>query len=1116
MPQTLALPFPVIKLRLATGEDIVMPLTDVNAFHLGRTPNDLAAKFASRFQQKMLDKGQYAHLLNLLRYDGFSDEKLAVSFPASKDGISYPAFELEFDYFTRKAGEELWGILPALGVEALGTDGAELRERLEEAVRVEFTAKKRLQFVHQIFAAHWFDGADIDIAEVRFQTYSPAELEELQKEKKREWLPKVAEKLTINRQVAYNMEEELGYMERMLKSRFSRSILVVGASGTGKTALIWELVRRRQSLGIEADIWETTASILVKELTGDTGWQNNLSLLVKELTLKGDILYVRNLAELFEVGRYEGNPVSMGEYLRPFLSRGEITLIAECTPEERARIEAKVPNFLAFFQTIHLHEPTGKELEEIILKKTLALAGERRITVEQEAIREIIRLHRRFSPYSGMPGKPIRFLESILLGGFDSAVSPQKKKKKKTSGEPEEPGLLTRSTVLRYFCEESGMPPVMVDPELKMDTAAVRRHFNANVFGQERAVNATVDMLAAVKTALTRTGKPVASFLFVGPTGVGKTEMAKVLAEFMFGSRERLLRFDMSEYSDPWSVFRLTGENYFADGLLTSAVRREPFCVLLFDEIEKADSTFFDLLLQILSEGRLTDSRGKLVNFCSAIIIMTSNLGAADLQTNRISFKKELNVQGVVDHFTRAVEQNLRPELFNRIDAILAFEPLSRITVRHVVEREINLLRAREGIRFRHVDFSLTDAVFDFLAEKGYDPRYGARYLQRTIREKLVLPLAWELNRHEYDDHLVVRVGQEGENLKIDVESDPLGFDMLVEQWDKLTLAEQTSHERRKIMLLQEGPLFMRFQSELDMLENSLAKLGDAFWQNGQQAKLYTRLLGIREKNIRLGQAIESLEVEIALACMGQGIFQTNFTDRLDDWKEDFFQLQTELYSALFPKRNNCFLVMYGIGLPLPLKFYLSLLQEKNFLISEAHSVWYRENYVPEEKPTERILPAESQEEEEYEESEKALSPSHYIRRRCSQQELTDLKFIPPQADDRMYGVELKIAGPCVWLYLKDEKGVHYWETDVKDEFLIFPVLTSLQKIQTPEGIHRRAFYEEGKPRRVFQDDHVTDSKLDVRESVKPDEMPSLFRERLDEHFRLNLEKAFRELDTEV
>jgi ATP-dependent Clp protease ATP-binding subunit ClpA len=377
----------------------------------------------------------------------------------------------------------------------------------------------------------------------------------------------------------------------------------------GKTALIWEIARQSEQRGVEGRIWETTASILIKELTKQTGWQDNLSFLCQELTKTRDMLFIRNLMELFEVGKYEGNDMAIADFLRAYLSRGEITLISECTDEEMALIELRSPNYLTFFQIIRLEEPR-EELERIILRKVLSIAQSRKMDISEEAIREVIRLNRRFLPYSGMPGKPIRFLESLLIT------------EKKRSA-------ITRQEVIRYFCEESGMPAFIIDPQVPMHAAEVRRRFNSSVFGQERAVDVVVDRITFVKTALTRTGQPIASLLFVGPTGVGKTEMAKVLAEFMFGSRDRLTRFDMSEFSSPYAVMRLIGTGYFSDGLLTSAVRREPFSVILFDEIEKAHSSFNDLLLQILSEGRLTDSQGKLVNFCSAIIIMTSNLGAA-------------------------------------------------------------------------------------------------------------------------------------------------------------------------------------------------------------------------------------------------------------------------------------------------------------------------------------------------------------------------------------------------------------------------------------------------------------------------------------------------------
>ncbi|MBI5917023.1 MAG: AAA family ATPase, partial [Bacteroidetes bacterium] len=1089
MPQTLTLPFTAVKLRLSTGEELAFPLSDANALQLGPDVAELAKKFAGRFQKKQLDRGKFMGLLDQLRAGEFSSKKINVPFPKATDGISYPAFELSFDCFFQNRGDGVWGILPALGMEAMAPTEEELVKNLTEVVRVEFSSKKRLQSVHQILAANWFDGAEIVQSDIRLKTWSPSELVDLQKDKQQELLPKVAEKMTADQPRSYGQEEELALVERILKSRFSRNVLLVGASGTGKTALVQELARQKKTLGIEPEIWETTASVLIKELTTDSGWQDNLSHLIKELTLKGDMLFVRNLAELFEVGQYEGNAVSLGEYLRPALSRGEITLIGECTPEERARIELRSPGYLAFFQTVQLEEPKG-ELERIILQKTTDLAGQRKVTLEPEAVREIIRLHRRFSPYSGMPGKPIRFLESILFGLSDPPVSP---KTKKPSAVSRPSSAVSRQTVLENYCEESGLPPFMLDPALPMDVEAIRNRFNTNVFGQERAVGAVVDMLAAVKTALTRTGKPIASFLFAGPTGVGKTELAKELAAFLFGSRERMLRFDMSEFSNPWSVMRLTGEGYYAEGLLTSAVRREPFCVLLFDEIEKADPKFYELLLQILSEGRLTDSRGRMVNFCSAIIIMTSNIGAANLSANRISWKKELNVEDVTAHFTSAIERYFRPELFNRIDAVVAFSPLTQQTMRHVVERELDLLKKREGIRFRHIGLSVSPEVLDHLAQVGYDARFGARYLQRAIREKLTVPLAQELNRYEFDERLSVQVTLAEGHLRIETDADPLGFDLLMEQWDKLTLAEKTSHQRRKIMLLLESPLFLRFQSELDLLESEKKRQEAAFWREALQAKRYAALLESQAKAESVNGKIQDLEVEIALASMEQGVFQTDFGIRLEAWEAEFFSLQVELHSQIFPKRDVCHFAIYGSGLEEVLRFYLALFAQKNIGIKKAETVWFREDFVGEMPAP--AASAEAGPEDGEDQPEEKRVPVAYYRHPCPDGQLERLKFPPPQKDDLLTGIELELTAPCVWLYLRDEKGFQRWETNVKGQFEDYGIFTSLQKNHPPEGIHRKAFYQKNKPRRIVGRDSVTDSRLGINAPSGSAEMLPAFLE---------------------
>ena len=1100
MPQTLTIPFFAFKLHLQDGDAVTFPLSDPNALHLKRSVGQLAKKYKEQFQKKMLDHGKYAVVLDELELGDFTHKTFSMDIPAAKDGLSHPAFSLEFDYFYKKTGEAFWGIIPALGLEAMSDAEVELEERLQEAVKVDFTSRKRLSHIQYVLSSMWFERFSIESTETELTFYSPSELADVQKEEKRKLLPKVATKLEIKNTVAYGREEEMNQLERILSSNFSKNILLVGASGSGKTALVWELAHRRLQQKQSNHIWETTASVLIKELTIETGWQDNLSMLVKELTLNGDFLFVRNIAELFEVGQYSGNEVSMADYIRPYISRGELTLISECTPEEKAIIEVRSPNYLSFFQTIQLEEPkTG--MENIIRQKVEDIAGVKNVVFEKDAIDEVIRLHRRFSPYSGMPGKPIRFLESVLLG----MASPEFVKKKKDKGKkqllpkPEKPKktvVVSKQAVLHQYCDESGMPPFMIDPTLQMDAEAIKNQFKAQVFGQELAVHTVIDLMAAVKTALTRTGKPIASFLFVGPTGVGKTELAKVLAEFMFGSRERLLRFDMSEFSDPFSVMRLTGQGYFADGLLTSAVRREPFCVLLFDEIEKADPTFYDLLLQIIGEGRLSDSQGKLVNFCSAIIIMTSNIGATKLQTGRIGWKKDIDTQELSSHFLSEVEKNFKPELFNRIDSVVAFEPLSKQTVRAVMEREISLLKKREGIKFRRLDFNLDQNVLDHLADQGYDPRYGARYLQRAIREKLIIPMAYTLNQFDFDDQLIIRATIEENEIVLHASADPLAFDLLMEQWDKLTLSDQASNLRRKMMMMQEGPVYMRMQSEIDMMEGEKSVDETNFWKDLERSNLYTKLLNARDKGEVLYNKINSYEIEIALATMEQGPFDTGFEDRLQQWEKAYSDLLVQIYSLLYPENNTCHLAIYGAGFPPVLEFYLALARHQEFELKFAQMIWYREGFEGVDDDNPYI-------------NDNDKKPSTYIKRVTDEEGLPHKQSLPPAADDRLYGIELCLFGPLAHLYFMNENGLQQWETVSKDLPIVFKVAVSNHYSPTPPNIFRQQFYQKPKPRRVVMLSEFLDSQLNLQAQVKQKDFAAHFAMILDEIFAKEIEQAF-------
>ena len=1079
----ITIPYKAINLTFSDN-NILLPLTEHSVIRIDSSMGRLAEQFENAIQKKVLDKGFYSAILEIKDADAhYKKDKITVDFPAAKDKISYPAFELTFDYFYKITEKGIWSVLPTLGIECFADSEDTLGKTLIDNIKLEFARKKRLTAVQNIVTSIWMEINGLEEDNLNFKFYTPAELERLNEKKREKILPKVAQKLTFKNQVSFGREKELKQLADTLKGKFNKSCIIVGNSGVGKTALVWEMVRQAKSLGIKSKFYETTASTMIKELTQETGWQDNLVYLCRELSNEGDFLFVRNLLELFEVGQYEGNTVSMAEYLRTFVSRGEVTLISECTDEEFAKIELRSPNFLSLFQIIRLEEPK-EDLEDIIIKKVTQIANTSQVVLEKDAIEETIRLNRRYTPYSGFPGKPIRFLESIILNN-------NRQKKSKIT--------INRSTAIQYFCEETGMPEFMVNPALPMNLGQIQSYFQDNIFGQNAAVKSVTNLLASVKTALTRQGKPIASFLFVGPTGVGKTEMAKVLANFMFGSREKMIRFDMSEYSTPYSVMRLTGTSYFEDGLLTSAVKREPFCVLLFDEIEKASPTFYDLLLQLLSEGRLTDSQGKLVNFCSTIIIMTSNIGASNLQNNKISWSKEIDVTSVNEHFMSAVRKHFRPELYNRIDEVIPFQPLTKSDIRFIVNREIKIFKSREGIRYRNMDFYLENEVFDYLGEKGYDPKYGARKLQRIVREELIIPLAKKLNTFEYDEQLIVNISLWEDKLEMEVDSDPLKFDLLLEELEMYQYADHAGDLRRSVQQLKEGTFFVRLLSDLDILESRKKKRPDKFWKNKVDAKNYSLYLNTIQNLENLQEIIEQHEDELSLACMDLMAYNTRLIDEIKAWEASYFEYKVELFNRVDPQSNVANFYLIGNNLHIFIQYYEKLFKAKGFKYT-AELMWYRDAYFNEM--------IEEGIEVEDEDGETATVT---VKRKREEYIFTKFdfdakkRFELPEATDRLVGMKVRVQGSCPYLYLFQENGVHVWE--VSDSLKIKTEILTLEGnvILEDKRLHQKDFWTNKKTRRTYKEEFLHDLLFDINREIKNDKFLDFLLVILNKRFEAKL-----------
>ena len=522
------------------------------------------------------------------------------------------------------------------------------------------------------------------------------------------------------------------------------SVLLVGPTGVGKTQTLLELGKRKGEFGFaERSFWETSGSRIVAGMSGFGQWQERCQRLTKSLKQQDGILLVGNLLELLEVGRSSSQSQTVASWMQAQVQRGSLQVVAECTPEQLSMIEQREPILLATLTVLRIDKP-NEEMQKSILSSVAdhllkRLPENHAVTISEPGLDAIYRLHHRYTTYSANPGRPIQFLQRLIE---DVVLDPGD-----TDAALDIDCVIDADRVSRSFSTQTGLPYFLLSQTESLKLDELSQWFSKRVIGQPDPVRSLVDLIATVKAGLTTVGKPIASLMFIGPTGVGKTEMAKALAEFMFSSQQRMLRFDMSEFGDSHSVQRLIGGPDGKEGLLTGKVKQHPFSVVLFDEFEKAHPAFFDLLLQVLGEGRLTDGRGQTTDFSTTIIVITSNLGAEQFKPIAFGFSDPNETEAVSqrryeEHFVEQVRSQLRPELFNRIDRILPFRPLQIDSVKQIVRREIEKLKRREGIWQRGVELNVSDQVADQIATASMDLRYGARPIQRLIHETLTVPLA--------------------------------------------------------------------------------------------------------------------------------------------------------------------------------------------------------------------------------------------------------------------------------------------------------------------------------------------------------------------------------------
>lgn len=562
-------------------------------------------------------------------------------------------------------------------------------------------------------------------------------------------------------------DEETDHIIQILSRKTKNNPILIGEPGVGKTAIVEGLTERLASTEAPANlqgatIYSLSLGALVAGASFRGEFEARMKAVLEELQAEEKaILFIDEIHTIVGAGNAEGS-LDAGNLMKPLLARGTIKVIGSTTRSEYRKHFQKDRALVRRFQPIQIKEPSVEETITILHGIRPEFEAFHQINISDEALELSATLSKRYIPERHLPDKAIDVMDEAAA------------KLRITTGIDATDRTVDNQAIYSLIAKKTGIPVHKLQSDERKQLMHLEETLSSQVIGQTEAVSAVSDAIIRSRVGIQDPNRPLGSFLFLGPTGVGKTELAKVLARELFESEDNMIRLDMSEYMEKHSVSQLIGSppgyvGHDDGGQLTEAVRFNPYAIILFDEVEKAHKDVFNLLLQVLDDGVLTDAKGRRVDFKNTILILTSNIGAHLLleQVTMKEDKPKLSSE-VQEALHEMLRQHFRPEFLNRIDEVVTFKPLSIAVMAGIVELQLATLQER--LQAQDIRLSITDQAKQWIAQEAYDPAYGARPIRRFLTTHLETPIAKMIIAEGVETGQKLTIDIVNKSLKINVE----------------------------------------------------------------------------------------------------------------------------------------------------------------------------------------------------------------------------------------------------------------------------------------------------------------------------------------------------------